>query len=78
MIRIDKKIVRVEVLYENENEIVETFFLEPHEDPDPDPVYHPKGFDNDESVCPECGSHNLRKLDGCLTCMDCGWGKCSL
>lgn len=26
--------------------------------------------------CPECGSHNLRYQDGCLSCMDCGHSKC--
>ena len=26
--------------------------------------------------CPECGSHNIRIMDGCLTCLDCGYSKC--
>lgn len=26
--------------------------------------------------CPECGSANVQMLDGCLTCLDCGYSKC--
>lgn len=27
-------------------------------------------------ACPSCGSYNLRKVEGCLTCADCGYSKC--
>lgn len=26
--------------------------------------------------CPECGSHNLLKIEGCSQCKDCAWAKC--
>ena len=26
--------------------------------------------------CPSCGSHAMRKVEGCLTCADCGHSKC--
>ncbi|ETD78837.1 adenosylcobalamin-dependent ribonucleoside-diphosphate reductase [Rhodobacter capsulatus] len=28
-------------------------------------------------ACPSCGSYALRKVEGCLTCADCGHSKCS-
>ena len=28
--------------------------------------------------CPECGSHDLLKIEGCSQCKDCGWSKCSI
>jgi ribonucleoside-diphosphate reductase alpha chain len=28
-------------------------------------------------TCPECGSENLVYQGGCVTCLDCGWSKCS-
>ena len=28
-------------------------------------------------VCPDCGSHNMVYKEGCMTCTDCGYGKCS-
>lgn len=27
--------------------------------------------------CPACGSKNLQIAEGCVTCLDCGWSKCS-
>jgi len=30
-----------------------------------------------DEVCENCGSTNLVRLEGCLTCMDCQWSKCS-
>lgn len=30
----------------------------------------------DELVCPLCGSTNLIRVEGCLTCNDCQWSKC--
>lgn len=30
-----------------------------------------------DEVCQTCGSTNLVRLEGCLTCMDCQWSKCS-
>jgi len=30
-----------------------------------------------ENTCENCGSTNLVRLEGCLTCMDCQWSKCS-
>ena len=27
-------------------------------------------------ACPSCGSYNMRKVEGCLTCADCGHSKC--
>lgn len=32
----------------------------------------------DEEPCPECGSHNIEESDGCTTCKDCGFSKCSI
>jgi ribonucleoside-diphosphate reductase alpha chain len=32
-----------------------------------------KGF----SACPSCKSPNLRLVDGCPSCADCGWAKCA-
>lgn len=29
------------------------------------------------NACPQCGGTNMRSLDGCLTCPDCGHSKCS-
>ncbi len=28
--------------------------------------------------CPVCGSTNLRRAEGCITCMNCGWSKCAV
>jgi len=28
-------------------------------------------------VCPVCGSRNLMYSEGCATCLNCGWSKCS-
>ena len=28
--------------------------------------------------CPECGSHDLLKIEGCSQCKDCAWSKCSI
>lgn len=28
--------------------------------------------------CPVCKSENLLKEGRCLTCLDCGWSKCSI
>jgi len=30
----------------------------------------------DERMCPVCGSTNLIRVEGCLTCNDCQWSKC--
>jgi len=30
-----------------------------------------------ETTCESCGSTNLIRLEGCPTCRDCGWSKCS-
>jgi len=30
-----------------------------------------------DEECPSCHSTNLVRLEGCLTCMDCQWSKCS-
>ena len=27
-------------------------------------------------ACPNCGRRSLRRLEGCLTCMECGHSKC--
>lgn len=32
----------------------------------------PKGF----MKCPSCSGWNVRKVDGCPLCSDCGWGRC--
>lgn len=32
--------------------------------------------DSDISVCPSCGSTNLKMTEGCVTCGECGWSKC--
>lgn len=29
-----------------------------------------------EKTCPSCGSKNIKLDEGCLTCMDCSYGKC--
>lgn len=34
--------------------------------------------DTDDEGCPLCGSDNLILEGRCITCMDCGWSKCSL
>lgn len=26
--------------------------------------------------CPNCGSNNVRRMEGCVSCMECGWSKC--
>ena len=28
-------------------------------------------------TCPNCGSSNIVYVEGCKTCLDCGWSKCS-
>lgn len=33
-------------------------------------------FQGDAPECPECGSTNLSRAEGCLVCKDCGWSKC--
>ena len=30
-----------------------------------------------QTLCPSCGSENLRNESGCITCNTCGWSKCS-
>jgi hypothetical protein len=30
-----------------------------------------------ENVCPVCGSKSLMYAEGCMTCLSCGWSKCS-
>jgi ribonucleoside-diphosphate reductase alpha chain len=32
---------------------------------------------SDEHVCPNCGGV-VMMVEGCETCQDCGWGKCSV
>jgi transposase-like protein len=34
--------------------------------------------DKPKPVCPVCGSKNYRISEGCATCQDCGYSKCSL
>jgi ribonucleoside-diphosphate reductase alpha chain len=29
------------------------------------------------NVCPVCGSNSLMYAEGCMTCLSCGWSKCS-
>jgi ribonucleoside-diphosphate reductase alpha chain len=28
-------------------------------------------------ACPACGSHDMRMIEGCMTCASCGYSKCS-
>jgi len=35
-----------------------------------------KDGEKGEGTCPVCGSEHLEFKEGCLTCMNCGWGKC--
>ncbi len=30
-----------------------------------------------KQACPECGQHTLAYKDGCVSCMNCGYSKCS-
>ncbi|RKY43046.1 MAG: hypothetical protein DRP85_00690 [Candidatus Makaraimicrobium thalassicum] len=31
----------------------------------------------EEAICPECGDR-LKTVEGCLRCLNCGWGRCSI
>ncbi|MBC7165489.1 MAG: adenosylcobalamin-dependent ribonucleoside-diphosphate reductase [Roseovarius sp.] len=38
----------------------------------PDPASAPRG-----PACPACGSHDMRMIEGCMTCASCGHSKCA-
>ena len=38
----------------------------------PDPAGAPRG-----PACPACGSHDMRMIEGCMTCASCGHSKCA-
>ena len=51
----------------------------PKKSPDK-PARRSKGagdYDPTENKCKECGSNNLFMSEGCMTCQDCAWSKCS-
>jgi len=39
---------------------------------------HYKEVIGKSETCPECGSKDLLKIEGCVQCMKCAWSKCSL
>ena len=32
----------------------------------------------EKNLCPECGSAQIKQESGCVTCIDCGWSKCTM
>lgn len=44
---------------------------EPMNDIPPEPEIH-------GDVCPMCGNSTLQHMEGCATCLSCGWSKCGI
>ncbi len=62
-----------------ERHMVETGFLKPAEAP-PGKLSHatsPSGAASPGPLCPKCSQPGLVREAGCLSCIHCGWSKCS-
>ena len=60
-----------------ERHMVEIGFLEPGAALTEDPAAKPEARKAVGATCPACGSANILMVEGCATCGDCGYSKCS-
>ena len=49
---------------------------EPESESEPEPDSSDNPFPPGLPMCPKCNTPALKKLDGCMTCLNCGDSKC--